>query len=425
MPARHTDMSGFKRRCYILRIKAFGATQPGMPDYFHHVRGLMPLEILLGQQGDCAPLVYWRPGREINGTFLVLGASGSGKTETLKRIGKEIAEHAIPVIVLDFHGDVSFPGVNTVLLSSGSFSTIGINPLELDCHDDGFVGLYEQRAIFLEMLQRVVRLGHKQKSVLNEVIHECYREFGIHDEYPEIWGNTPPTLTNVLSMLHHRASDKGVLANDRNVITGCISAVRSVLGHPIFQRRNYVSTDDILRGNLRIDLSKINSEGVRHIVAETLLWKIFRVLKLQGKIPDNPVDDSERFRIFIIIDEAKILGMVGGDVNDSRLILNILATEGRKYGIGLILASQLSEHFGHEIKANASTWLVMKPMDDREARRNAPNVHVGSDALIALRGHGDGYFRTGADPVPRLVKIDRISPRDPRPTQMQEDAANL
>lgn len=393
-----------------MQLQILTGVKPGEPEYLAYAKGLMPLEVPLGFPKDDGPLVFWRPGQESNGFFLVLGASGSGKTETLKTIGKHIAEQAIPVFVLDFHGDVIFPGTNTVLLSAGTTSIIGINPLELDTHDAMQTGLYEQRAILLEMIQRVVRLGHKQYSLLREVIEMAYREKGIHDEFPFTWGCRPPSLPDVLSQLYRRASAEGTTADERNLAKGCISAVSTVFGHPIFQRHYHLTTTDILRGNPRIDLSKINSDAVRYIVAETLLRKIFRVLRLHGPIPVNPADDSECFRLFIIIDEAKILSTYGGDVNDSGHILNILATEGRKYGIGLILASQMGEHFGHEVKANAGAWLVMKPMDDREARRNAPNAHVSLDALTDLVGHGDGYFRTGTSPTPQLIQIDRIHP---------------
>ena len=79
----------------------------------------------------------WLPGKQSNGFFLILGASGSGKTETLKVLGKGISEFGTPVLVLDFHGDVKFPGLESVLLSSGTSSTVGLNPMELDSHSVG------------------------------------------------------------------------------------------------------------------------------------------------------------------------------------------------------------------------------------------------------------------------------------------------
>ena len=90
------------------------------------------LEIPLGVEVNTGQAVNWLPGRQSNGFFLVLGASGSGKTETLKVLGKGVSDFGIPVLILDFHGDVTFPGLRSVLMSSGTSSVIGINPMELD-----------------------------------------------------------------------------------------------------------------------------------------------------------------------------------------------------------------------------------------------------------------------------------------------------
>lgn len=50
-------------------------------------------------------------------------------------------------------------------------------------------------------------------------------------------------------------------------------------------------------------------------------------------------------------------------------------------------------HFGSEAKADAAIWLVLKPMEMREAKYNAPNVHVEPESLTALKGKGAGYLR--------------------------------
>ena len=141
---------------------------------------------------------------------------------------------------------------------------------------------------------------------------------------------------------------------------------------------------------------------------------IFDTLRQRGPIPVNPADDSERFRLFIVIDEAKILSMGKGDPNGKDRILNVLATEGRKFGIGLILASQMSEHFSNEVKANISAKLVLKPMDSKEAKKNAADVQVDPKDVANLEGKGDGYYRCNANNGTVRIKVDpmRISAED-------------
>src|SRR5271166_1553776 len=83
-------------------------------------------------------------------------------------------------------------------------------------------------------------------------------------------------------------------------------AVQQLFDHPIFQRSSHVSVDDMLSHSIRLNLSKLPDQ-IRFVATETLLRKLFRVLRLRGPIPVQPADDRQRFRLFILIDEAKIL----------------------------------------------------------------------------------------------------------------------
>ncbi|MBL8421172.1 MAG: DUF853 family protein [Dechloromonas sp.] len=366
------------------------------------------LEIQLGEELNTKSQVSWAPGRQSNGFFLILGASGSGKTETLKVLGKGVADYGVPVLVLDFHGDVIFPGLKSVLMSSGTSSTTGINPMELDSQSAEETGLYDQRKVLRDMIRNAVpALGHRQNAILRDAIEDAYTAAGFEDSNPSTWKNLPPTFADVEDILGAWADDDS-RKSQRSAIEGCLAAVQEIFEHPIFHRKEHVSIDEILSSNVRLDLSKLTDE-VRYIAAETLLRKIFRVLRLKGPIPVQPVDDRQRFRLFVVIDEAKILSTGAGDPDAPDRILNLLFTEARKFGLGMILASQMSDHFGSEVKANAASWLVLKPMDVKEAKKNAPNVHMDSDALTSLKGRGDGYLRDRASARARRIQVRPLS----------------
>ena len=55
----------------------------------------------------------WSPGRLSNGHMIILGGSGAGKTETVRCIALELAAQALPVIMIDFHGDMA-PNVDDI-----------------------------------------------------------------------------------------------------------------------------------------------------------------------------------------------------------------------------------------------------------------------------------------------------------------------
>jgi energy-coupling factor transporter ATP-binding protein EcfA2 len=362
------------------------------------------LEVVLGTEQGSSVRAVWQPGGQSNGFFLILGASGSGKTETLKVLGGAIAEAGIPVLVFDFHGDVVLPGVPSVLLSSGSASVLGINPMELDVHSAEESGLYDQRAALRGMIQRAVpALGHRQSSILREAFDEAYRRAGIVDADPGTWSRPAPTFAAIQNILAEWAEADDRRAQ-RTAIEGCLAAVQELFGHPIFARAEQVSIERMLSDPVRLDLSKLPDQ-IRFIATETLLRKLFRTLRLRGPIPVQPADDRQRFRLFVVIDEAKILSLGGGDRDRADNILNELITEARKFGLGMVIASQMSEHFSEEVRANAATWLVLKPMDIREAKKNAPNVGVDPEDLIRLRGRGDGYYRDRAGGRARRIQV--------------------
>lgn len=366
------------------------------------------LTVPLGAEHAGSRPVVWSPGRQSNGFLLVLGASGSGKTETLKVLGSSIHHFGVPVLTFDFHGDVTFPGTESTLLSSGSASTKGLNPMEIDARSAEESGLYDQRASLRGLVQRAVpSLGHRQSAILREAFEEAYSRAGILDNDPQTWTRPVPTFGVVQEILGEWSEDDS-RRNQRASIEGCLAAVAQLFDHPIFQRTDHVSVDGFLSTSMRLDLSKL-PDDIRFIATETLLRKLFRVLRLKGPIPVQPADDRQRFRLFVIIDEAKILSLGGGDRDRSDNILNELITEARKFGLGMVLASQMSDHFSEEVRANAATWLVLKPMDMKEAKRNAPNVSVDPQDLLQLAGRGDGYYRDRPSSRARRIQVTSLS----------------
>ena len=366
------------------------------------------LEIPLGSEHRASRPVIWVPGRQSNGFLLVLGASGSGKTETLKVVASAIHRFGVPVLTLDFHGDVVFPGTDSQLLSSGSASTVGLNPMEIDAHSADESGLYDQRAALRGMIQRAIpSLGHRQSSVLRDAFEEAYKRTGIVDDDPATWKRPPPTFENVQDILSEWAEDD-TRRSQRASIEGCLAAVQQLFDHPIFRRTSHISVEEFLSRSIRLDLSKL-PDDIRFVATETLLRKLFRVLRLRGPIPVQPSDDRQRFRLFVLIDEAKILSLGGGDRDRSNNILNELITEARKFGLGMILASQMSDHFSEDVRANAATWLVLKPMDMKEAKRNAPNVSVDPQDLLQLTGRGDGYYRDRSSSRAHRIQVRSLA----------------
>lgn len=363
------------------------------------------LSIIIGKAKRDSSIVSWDVGQQPNGFLMILGASGSGKTETLKAITKQIHDYGVPCLIFDFHGDIVIPGPTDCLLSHGSGSDFGINPMELDSTDPADGGVYAQISILLGMLKSCIpSLGHRQWRVIKDVMNETYAQAGFTDADDSTWHKKPPTFKTVLQLLERKRNDEEITTSQKNIIDSAHDAVANVFEHPIFARTTQLSIEDLLDRSHRLNLKHLD-EKIQFVVADTLLRKLARALRSKGNIPVYPKSDRERFRLFVVIDEAKRVTMGGKGRDSSQEIMNTLATEYRKFGLGMILASQMSDHFGYETKGQIATRLVLLPFDLNQAKKNSMDINVDPENLLKLEGKGDGYFRMGVRSVPIRLQV--------------------
>lgn len=347
--------------------------------------------------------VSWQPGAQSNGFFLIVGGSGAGKTEAIKTVGAGVRDYGVPVLTFDFHGDVAVPGSTPILLASGSESKLGVNPLELYDASAGRQGLYDQRRAFCALVRRACpALGHKQANLLKTALEAVYLHAGIIDTDPSTWSRTPPNMAALMRELDQIAEDD---ANKANVVEGLLAVAGDLFGHPIFHREQFVSIDALLTQSIRLDLSALE-DSEKMVVTETLLRRIFAALQAKGHIPVRPVDDTERFRLFVIIDEVQKLVAGGGGE-----ILDVMFREARKFGVGMVLGTQSASNLTKDIRANSSCWLALLHNEMDEARRTAPNIGVEPDDLMKLKGKGDGYLKQRSTAT-RRIQVQQVASPD-------------
>jgi DNA helicase HerA-like ATPase len=116
------------------------------------------------------------------------------------------------------------------------------------------------------------------------------------------------------------------------------------------------------------------------------------------------LEQSKEIRLFCIIDEAHRMVYPGPP-------LDTLFREARKYGIGVILASQRATDFNENILANASSIISLKQNLRKDARHIAKNKWADEEQLLNL-DPGQGFIR-----LPKTSKkalAITIVPRDKR-----------
>ncbi|HCT39765.1 MAG TPA: hypothetical protein DF427_01015 [Moraxellaceae bacterium] len=380
---------------------------PGSPRYMQKSVEFLPLEVEVGHVIGTNEMVYWCPHDEFNSFIAASGGSGAGKSVFLEAVAGQSATHGIPVVVVDVHGDLKVPYLKDILLSSGSTSSVGLNPLAIEGIDPRKKGLFDHCEALVSMVKRAVpTLSARQRYLLFNAIETAYVAAGIEDHNPRTWGRQPPTFATVSCILDGWMRDPSLKAY-RDSIAGCLASLGAIFGHPVFKRSNNLSVSSILGGAVRLDLSQLD-ERVQVIVAETVLRMTFNALKAMGPISANESAARGKIRLLVVIDETKVLSMGNGDPDKHSNILNVIGTEGRKFGIAGCFASQSSDHFGADLRRNISSWVALRCMDESEARRMAADMRVPASALQALSRPGEGYFRSGSRSVAVHMQVDPL-----------------
>ena len=340
------------------------------------------LDIFLGHAPD-GQRVNWSPGRLNNGHMIVLGGSGAGKTETIRCIALELAAQALPVIMIDFHGDMApdTDGIRAYKIREGG--EYYFNPLELDPTIDEITPLRATSDFVDAISINFPTLGIQQRRKIKNIIRGCYRASGIT-------GKTA-TWTRVLDF---DDIEEEITACEDEAIPAYLE---DIFDYKLFSGEEKISIPTILSSGItHINLNAL-PENLRYLFADLFLRRIYYTLQAMGEIPRGAESDQEKFRLFVIVDEAKLLvSQKSSSKTAIKAVLNKYATEMRKFGVSLILASQLIAHFNEEILANIAVKFCMRAENKKQAQENARFFEVSEKDLLNFQP-GEGILIIGSE----------------------------
>jgi hypothetical protein len=146
------------------------------------------------------------------------------------------------------------------------------------------------------------------------------------------------------------------------------------------------SIPKLIKGVNRFDISGFTNMAkpdVALFFADIWLQRIFRKAKLNGEV--SLEKDGVKTKVFIVMDESRIVLPTGRDKTNPYHILNKVALEARKYGLGLVMGSQRASHFTQDLLTSFYTKLIL--------RTDAADVKTTADAL-GIPKRDIGYFET-------------------------------
>ncbi|MDO8873621.1 MAG: ATP-binding protein [Methanoregula sp.] len=333
------------------------------------------LNIFLGKRENGTD-AYWSPGSMNNGHMIILGGSGAGKTTTIQRISFELNKNGYPVLLIDFHGDMAFGDQSIKTYKINEKSESFFNPLELNQKFPDITPL-RARSDFVDAIVINSHIGVQQSQQIKDLIKQNFEDFGITDD-PKTWKNE--FKFDKFGEILRQSDDK--------TVKSLKAYFDDIVSYRLFEGTKKISIKDLLDGGItHINLVGL-PESLRPFYADLFLRKLYYSLQSLGEIKKDDPTDRDKFRIFVIIDEAKLLV---SEKKGMKAVLNKYATELRKFGAGVIMASQIINHFNDEILAIVQTQFCMKAETKKDVKKIASFFSIDSDELLNLH-KGEGIF---------------------------------
>lgn len=332
---------------------------------------------------------------------VILAGSGSGKTVLVRRIVEEAALMGIPAIVIDGANDLARMGdrwatppdtwrdedrqkaeqyhQNTQVLvwTPGREAA---NPLNLNPLPD-FLAVANDpdelnQAIDMarDSLQNIVAPGKSKSAKIGQgVLRNALDYFAQND------GGSLEDFTMLLSDLPVEAG--GNISNPQNKAQEMADLLNAEISNNPLLRQSGTSLDPAilfgLNGTGKTRISVINFFGLPGLQQQQQFLNQL-AMTLFTWIKKNPAPIDRPLRGLLVIDEAKDFVPSGVSTPCKASVIR-LAAQARKYGLGLIFATQAPKSIDHNIIANCSTQFY--------GRANSPTAIQVMQEQLSQRGN--------------------------------------
>lgn len=348
--------------------------------------------------------VYWSPFIEKNPHIIVVGETGTGKTQTMKSIMYETKKKGVSHIVLDYHDDYIDQADRVIDVRKG----ISINPLETS--DQYIVDTSYQVSEGLKRFGLVG--GDQQQAYLRKAI---LRSFGIDEDrsMKRILPISQPGVPTFKDVKHTLRVLETTDSHAKKIIPALMNRMGIIFDLELFSKETQIPFGEITKGTTVISLKSLPTDQVRLVVADFFLKKFWDFVYMWGQ--------SDSLRLLCVLDEAHRLAYRKSPV-DSML------REARKYGVGMLLASQSPGDFSDIVFANAAVNICFRCPLDRDAQFMAKHMGPQPSEIQNLSQEFEAFFKTGTVDGVERIQINpyfrRVSTEEEKVKKKENEASS-
>ncbi|MCC8015599.1 MAG: ATP-binding protein, partial [Eubacterium sp.] len=358
---------------------------------------------------------------ELNRHCLIVGLTGSGKTNTTKNILHNVyegSEHTIPIMVIEpakkeywelYKLGFDDLQIHTVGSSNPLCNPYCLNPFEcigntaLQTHIDNVYAAFKASFIMYTPMP----------YVLERAIYEIYEDYGwdLRTNKNRKGTDLYPTVEDLYWKIPAVVTAMGYDQKMRNDLIGSLQARINSLrlgskGDTLNVRKSF-PISEILKKNVVIELEDIGDDDVKAFIISMMLIQLVELRRQEE-------DCQLSVKHLLLIEEAhRLLKNVGsgtGENADPRgaaveFFCNLLA-ELRSKGQGFLVADQIPSKLAPDLIKNTNIKIVHRTVDkeDRELMGGAMHMTDEQTDYLSSLKMGESAIYSESDNRPKLIK---------------------
>jgi hypothetical protein len=376
------------------------------------------------------------PLESLNRHTFVCGATGAGKSQTVRGLLASATAAGLPWLVVEPAKAeyrlmaARLPDAEVVAIRPGDVDAIaaGINPLEPAKDADGRPFPLQThadlvRALFLAAFES----DEPFPQVLSAALTRCYEQLGwdLALGEPRTPGATPryPTLADLQAAAEEVVTEIGygkeITDNVRGFIRVRLSSLRLGTTGRFFEGGHPIDFERLLARNVVFEIEDVGDDRDKAFLMGTVLVRLVEYLRMRQRAEGG----TTRLRHLSVFEEAHRLLRKSEDTGPAAHAVEMFAgllAEIRAYGEGLIVAEQIPSKLVPDVIKNTAVKIVhrLPAKDDRDAVGATMNItDAQSQFLVTLRPGEGAVFTDGMD-YPHLARMPDGTGAEARPVRL-------
>jgi len=401
-------LTGLPRR----EVPGVRVLQAGYFDVTSETAGEHAIELGSILDGQDRPVGTFRvPLATLNRHAFVTGATGAGKSQTVRHLLEQLAGAGIPWLAIEpvkseyaaMAGRLAGTAHVTVINPSDPAAVpLSVNPLAPEPGYPVQAHIDMVRALFLAAFD-----AHEPfPQIMSQALQRAYEACGWD---PVTGGGLPgataapvvPTLARLqraaLEVIEDVGYGRELQADVRGFVDVRLRSLRTGSAGRFFEGGHPADIGELLRRNVVLAIEDVANDEDKAFLIGTLIIRITEHLRLRSR-----AEPGEGLRHVIVIEEAHRLlraGREGASAHAVELFASMLA-EIRAYGEGIVIAEQIPAKLVPDVVKNTALKVVhrLPAQDDRQVVGAAMNLDDDqSRQVVSLQPGVAAVFADGMD----------------------------